>query len=311
MPVPVVINSLDEPSYPKLTGGSGNRCLYEIFKQAAPLIGATIAFDNTADAKLALHFPLAQGGRNYLQLYDSHAAHGGDSNEQACKFELFSSMSDVDTGTDPLFSGQNATIPKNAQTFGPYEWILISDGRTVLFFSGVNTPGDGSGYQMFSMLDFVPALPTMSAFNHGFFKNGFGNPTTATNIAPQTSNHGSGGQVRCNGALLCGFSFTPLNAQSANTPWLGYSQSSNSLGFDVSSPIYINSTTGHEGTLPAVYHRSFSDGLGQTVKTVSGVKTSIGIRDMLCIPHQLDRGGEALGAVLVDAASDWDLYYAS
>ena len=121
MAVPTILSNTS-PGAPALTGQVGG--LYDVVKWALPQLGWSIEFDN-GSSKIALSNSAVHGTGDVLRFDDDNANHDGDA--RSCNVRSYSSMSDIDTGTDEIGdSGWLITKSLTADTT-QRTWVIIGD----------------------------------------------------------------------------------------------------------------------------------------------------------------------------------------
>lgn len=116
---------------PKLSGEPG--AFYNVLKWALPQLGWSVEHDDPSRWRLAVRNSPAAGSGYYLQIIDDDADHGGDARYAALKG--FSSMSDVDTGTDGFPSFTNYWCKSDEPDATPRDWWVIGTD-TFFYFVG-------------------------------------------------------------------------------------------------------------------------------------------------------------------------------
>ncbi len=188
--MPMFLKSADAGA-PALTGQDGS--MYGVLKWALPQIGWSIEFDNNTDV-IAFRNSALVGTGYYLRIDDAEANHGGTSRHAAV--QVYSAMSDIDTGTSPLFSVERYLPKSTLVDSTAREWLLVGDARAFWLF--VNVAGGGSFVPLY-IGDFKPYAPD----------------DPAPWVSPLSISTDSGGQRNVTG--IVGIAYTATQLLAANT----------------------------------------------------------------------------------------------
>lgn len=146
MSVPTVLRSTDSGA-PDLTGEDGS--LYDVLKWALPQLGWTLEHDDATNFRAAFRNDPTTGTGYYFRLVDKAADHNADA--RRARVTGYSSMSDVDTGVDPIepsggqcFIVKSTTLDATARAYMVFGtetgfYLLVdsfSDRKSKLFFIG-------------------------------------------------------------------------------------------------------------------------------------------------------------------------------
>lgn len=122
---------------PVLTGETG--ALYGVLKWALPTLGWTLAFDDAVNSRAAFRNNTLTGTGDYLRIADNPADHNGTDARMA-NVRSYSSMSDVNTGTDGVgdaswLIGKSMSADSTARP-----WAIVGDSTyfTLLIAAGNN-----------------------------------------------------------------------------------------------------------------------------------------------------------------------------
>lgn len=151
MAVPTVLNE-DTVGAPALTGEDGS--LYAVLKWALPQLGWSIAFDDSANSKIAFRNSPTSGTGYYLRVNDAAANHAADA--RRAEVSVYDSMSDIDTGTDKTpSSGEKYFVKSHTADATARDWYVIGDDTFFYLMTYNGAFSDEEGYRAFYAGDFV------------------------------------------------------------------------------------------------------------------------------------------------------------
>lgn len=122
MAVPTVLDQSSSGA-PALTGEDGS--LYNVLKWALPQLGWSLAFDDATAFKAAFRNNPATGTGTYLKVSDRAADHNADA--RRARAEVFGSMSDIDAGTDAIYSVQRFFLKSTLLSATARNYTIIGD----------------------------------------------------------------------------------------------------------------------------------------------------------------------------------------
>lgn len=330
--VPLVLSHTDNLA-PQLDDQDGS--LYAVLKWALPQLGWTIAHDDPANFRLAARNHPGNGTGYFLRLLDQAADH--NLGAEYARVEGYSSMSDVDTGTDqwpafPLYWCKHGVLE---DPVGPPHWRII--GTDTFFWLLINPHGDmepngPAGYLVFGAGDIISYKPA-DATHFVILANEIeieGTNTAksgicAINYAERVTNFSvrtviPGALARsydgaATGVMIEPRCSSPNVATTTNEPGSSGTYPDPISGGLVTSRLEVLEGSARRGLFPGILNplvnirRSlghFSDG-----EMVSGGSNGRDIVDMMFVPVTTENGGlggpspNREGAFLFDVLTDW------
>lgn len=149
MAVPTILTHDDEGA-PALDGTAGS--LYRVFKWALPQLGWTHEFDDDESYQAAFRNDAAKGSGSWFKVWDDPDDHSAP-DARYCRAQIYTSMQDLDNGTDPGYSSERYFLKSNDANGTERDWIIIGESLRFHFFS--EAPGSGY-YRWYHVGDLKP-----------------------------------------------------------------------------------------------------------------------------------------------------------
>jgi len=313
------------------TGDGADGSLVTFLDSNLPTLGWTTPFTNTSTKGVYRNTPTAGSG-GYLRVIDAAADHASDARKASV--QTYTSMSDIDTGTD-MNPGSGEAYFTKSQTADATSrnWMLWGTNKFFFFFSFMDAgTATRSGWNMFWCGD--PA-GTFAADPMPFCLGSTDNSGTITSqrhSAIQTVSAGSPGgtdtitnhwtrNFRADaGSITAGLLGAPTGGTTAS-----YEPGSEQAWPNVPNAIPVSkiSISEHVATATDRFHRARLPGLLNPLvdirmsnqatwtdgDTVSGINNGSGIISARFTPLHWGLGFNSngwTGAILLDTSTDWD-----